>query len=273
MTQAIESALACLRHTHDRLIEYPELEALRMTINSECRDLRNALNSENVTHPRYSSGTVDTSEGELYRRRGDDPFLAWKFDGQSTMPLWLIKVYKSSPLPEPFLGYYATATIDGDFWRWFKPDQFERNFVLDQPLSVAQDLRAVAAEAPKPYDVRFHENALDQLETPGPVDVAQGAGDCGAKAYVERAIASYAGDPADNQFQKGFLAALEVVRDEAFPCSVPSTSRATPDAERCLTCDRTDAEYKAGNRTCVDPWHGDDHLRASQVTSTTRDTP
>jgi len=38
-----------------------------------------------------------------------------------------------------------------------------------------------------------------------------------ARAYVERAIASYAGDPADNQFQKGFLAALEVVRDEAFP--------------------------------------------------------
>jgi hypothetical protein len=38
----------------------------------------------------------------------------------------------------------------------------------------------------------------------------------GARAYVERAIASYANDPADNQFQKGFLAALEVVRDEAF---------------------------------------------------------
>ncbi len=36
------------------------------------------------------------------------------------------------------------------------------------------------------------------------------------KGYVERAIASFAGDPADNQFQKGFLAALEVVRDEAF---------------------------------------------------------
>jgi hypothetical protein len=40
-----------------------------------------------------------------------------------------------------------------------------------------------------------------------------------AKAYVDRAIASYAGDPADNQFQKGFLAALEVVRDEAFALS------------------------------------------------------
>lgn len=38
-----------------------------------------------------------------------------------------------------------------------------------------------------------------------------------ARAYVNRAIASYVGDPADNQFQKGFLAALEVIRDEAFP--------------------------------------------------------
>jgi hypothetical protein len=28
--------------------------------------------------------------------------------------------------------------------------------------------------------------------------------------------ASYDGDPADNQYQKGFLAALVVVRDEAF---------------------------------------------------------
>ena len=37
-----------------------------------------------------------------------------------------------------------------------------------------------------------------------------------ARAYVDRAIASYDGDPADNQFQRGFLAALEVVRDEAF---------------------------------------------------------
>lgn len=44
-----------------------------------------------------------------------------------------------------------------------------------------------------------------------------------AKAYVDRAIASYVGDPAGNQFQKGFLAALEVVRDEAF--SVSSTDR------------------------------------------------
>lgn len=40
-----------------------------------------------------------------------------------------------------------------------------------------------------------------------------------AKAYVEKAIASYAGDPSDNNFQEGFLAALEVVRDEAFTTS------------------------------------------------------
>ena len=37
-----------------------------------------------------------------------------------------------------------------------------------------------------------------------------------AKAYLDRAIASFEGDPPDNQFLRGFLAALEVVRDEAF---------------------------------------------------------
>jgi hypothetical protein len=55
------------------------------------------------------------------------------------------------------------------------------------------------------------------------------SGPCGAKAYVERAIASYAGDPADNQFQKGFLAALEVVRDEAFDgCGAPAQAETDP---------------------------------------------
>lgn len=47
-----------------------------------------------------------------------------------------------------------------------------------------------------------------------------------ARGYVERAIASYAGDPADNNFQKGFLAALEVVRDEAF--GSPHTPQVSP---------------------------------------------
>ena len=37
-----------------------------------------------------------------------------------------------------------------------------------------------------------------------------------AQAYVDRAIVSYVGDPPDNQFQRGHLAALEMVRDEAF---------------------------------------------------------
>ena len=49
----------------------------------------------------------------------------------------------------------------------------------------------------------------------------------GAKSYVDLAIASYVGDPPDNEFQKGYLAALEVVRDEAFPTipSVPQEKR------------------------------------------------
>ena len=37
-----------------------------------------------------------------------------------------------------------------------------------------------------------------------------------ARAYVDKAIASFDGDPADSRFQEGFLAALNVIRDEAF---------------------------------------------------------
>lgn len=41
-----ESALACLRHTHDRLIDNPEFETLRITINAECRTLRATLDNK-----------------------------------------------------------------------------------------------------------------------------------------------------------------------------------------------------------------------------------
>lgn len=41
----------------------------------------------------------------------------------------------------------------------------------------------------------------------------------GARDYVLRAIASFDRDPPDTQFQKGFLAALEIVRDEALALS------------------------------------------------------
>lgn len=37
-----------------------------------------------------------------------------------------------------------------------------------------------------------------------------------AKDYVGRALASYDGDPANNDFQQGFHSALQVVLDEAF---------------------------------------------------------
>jgi hypothetical protein len=38
----------------------------------------------------------------------------------------------------------------------------------------------------------------------------------GARDFVDRAIHSFTHDPADNAFQRGFLAALEFVRKEAF---------------------------------------------------------
>lgn len=44
-----------------------------------------------------------------------------------------------------------------------------------------------------------------------------------AKDYVSKALASFEADPADNRFLKGFQAALEVVRDEAFSSPVAST--------------------------------------------------
>lgn len=43
---------------------------------------------------------------------------------------------------------------------------------------------------------------------------------------------------------------------------VRSSGAAQRGQERCLTCDRTDKEYRDGSRACPDPWHGDDHLRA-----------
>lgn len=45
LREALENALACLRHTHDRLIEYPELETLRITINAECRAIKAAIST------------------------------------------------------------------------------------------------------------------------------------------------------------------------------------------------------------------------------------
>jgi len=53
---------------------------------------------------------------------------AWLFDRQSTMPIWLIKQYKSHPLPDEKIGHYATA-VDGEFWRWFDPAKFDELFI------------------------------------------------------------------------------------------------------------------------------------------------
>lgn len=43
LVDACENALGILRHTHDRLIEYPEFETLRCSINKEARALRIAI--------------------------------------------------------------------------------------------------------------------------------------------------------------------------------------------------------------------------------------
>jgi hypothetical protein len=51
-------------------------------------------------------------------------------------------------------------------------------------------------------------------------DVAQGSFRQ-AKDYVDNAIASFAFDPPDNQFLKGYLSALEVIQAEAFTAAQP----------------------------------------------------
>jgi hypothetical protein len=43
LIERAENALECLRNAHDQLIEYPELESLRITINVQCRAISAAL--------------------------------------------------------------------------------------------------------------------------------------------------------------------------------------------------------------------------------------
>lgn len=74
-----------------------------------------------------------------------------------------------------------------------------------------------------------------------------------AREYVERAIASYAGDPADNQFQKGYLAALEVVRDEAFSAQPPAAPvEATTKSAPSVQTSRNIAEILPQREPAVD---------------------
>lgn len=88
-------------------------------------------------------------------------------------------------------------------WVWAQEVRFERNFDAEREHN-----RKLATECIMDVEAE-NERLRAELEA--------------TKGYVDRAIASYVGDPADNQFQKGYLAALEVIRDEAF--SVPSTER------------------------------------------------
>lgn len=107
----------------------------------------------------------------------------------------------------------------------------------DYPHVRAAFINAISEEGTKAEAIAYLQKQWNECcalraEIRRLTGVAQGSGDCGAKAYVERAIASYIGDPADNQFQKGFLAALEVVRDEAF--RPVSTNQLCPDCGRSL---------------------------------------
>lgn len=80
-------------------------------------------------------------DGATHMRR-PEYLTAWLFDG-SVMPIWLIKQFHSTPLPETRRGHYATA-VDGEFWRWFEPEKFHTLFV---PVSDSSTDRATAAQS------------------------------------------------------------------------------------------------------------------------------
>ncbi len=50
-------------------------------------------------------------------------------------------------------------------------------------------------------------------------------------AYLDRAIGSFERDPPDNEFQRGFLAAMETARDDLFKTQVDH-----PPASECPLC-------------------------------------
>lgn len=63
----------------------------------------------------------------------------------------------------------------------------------------------------------------------------------------------------------GSLTLLEVARgtDGAKFPSVQSQPIVSAKFARCPTCGRTDKAYQDNDWYCLDPWHGDDHLRRS----------
>jgi hypothetical protein len=70
---------------------------------------------------------------------------------------------------------------------------------------------------------------ISAVEAKGVLAPAQGSFNQ-AKDYVDNAIASFAFDPPDNQFLKGYLAALEVIQAEAFTAQPPAAPVETLDA-------------------------------------------
>lgn len=96
---------------------------------------------------RGGAARAPAHDGATHMRR-PEYLTAWAFDG-SVMPIWLIKHFKSMPLPEIRRGHYATA-IDGEFWRWFEPEKFHEMFVripdVAQSKQERSDLTKLAAE-------------------------------------------------------------------------------------------------------------------------------
>lgn len=79
------------------------------------------------TFPKWNDAAAPCSPDTATHMRRPEYITAWLFDRKSTMPIWLIKQYKSCPLPDDRIGYYATAA-DGEFWRWFDPVKFDQLF-------------------------------------------------------------------------------------------------------------------------------------------------
>lgn len=86
------------------------------------------------------------------------PFVAWQYTGQpeSEWPEWFAFVYgRVETIPTKRMGHIAAAVTnfgEVDFWRWFDPETFERDFELAPADALSQEREACAKVADRIAD-------------------------------------------------------------------------------------------------------------------------
>lgn len=77
---------------------------------------------------------VITSEIKPTHKQITVPIEAWQYTGQpyeeypDWVRSWIDRVYQGGTLPKPRLNNYALRDDEGYFWRWMRPDQFDRTY-------------------------------------------------------------------------------------------------------------------------------------------------